>query len=819
MYITNKWTKTIGYMLRLAQRRNTSTGSVWLTALLCGCLCGTSGLLSAQDASSNPPTKCPVTGLTYASTASATADTAAREATEDDTMRPTTAAGAYSNRDWWPNQLNLDILSQNSLKSNPMGADFNYADEFKKLDLNALKKDINALITTSQDWWPADYGSYGPLFIRMAWHSAGTYRVTDGRGGAGYGTQRFAPLNSWPDNANLDKARRLLWPIKQKYGNKISWADLMVLTGNCALENAGFKTFGFAGGREDVWEPQKDIYWGPETEWLGDKRYTGDRQLENPLAAVQMGLIYVNPEGPNGKPDPLAAAKDIRTTFGRMAMNDEETVALIAGGHTLGKAHGAADPSKFVGPAPEAAPLEEQGLGWKNSFGTGNADATITSGLEGAWTTTPAQWSHDYFDHLFNYEWELTKSPAGAQQWTPKDKSAQGIVPDAHDASKTHAPVMFTTDLALKMDPIYGPISKRFHENPEEFEKAFAKAWYKLTHRDMGPVTRCLGPEVAPAQLWQDPIPKVDYGVIGEKDIADLKGKILNSGLSVSQLVSTAWASAATFRGSDKRGGANGARIRLAPQKDWEVNQPAELARVLQTLEKIQKDFNSSQTGGKKVSLADLIVLGGCAAVEQAAKKAGHEVKVPFAPGRNDTTQELTDVDSFEVLEPTVDGFRNYLRSGDSRRPEEMLVDRANLLTLTAPEMTVLVGGMRVLNANFDKSPMGVLTTRPETLTNDFFVNLLDMSMQWQKAAGREHVYEARDRKTGEVKWTGTEVDLVFGSNSQLRALAEVYASDDSKQKFVDDFVAAWNKVMNLDRFDLDPAQRIGSRSVALSQR
>ncbi len=820
--------------------RRLGSGTCWHLALAASCLIGIfAGSTLAQETGSTAPpikepaaagvashttgqhgsqmergAKCPITGLTYASTASTTA-----EKSVDEEPNSATMAGAYSNRDWWPNQLNLDMLSQNSLKSNPMGKDFDYAEEFNELDLQAVKKDIEKLMTTSQDWWPADYGHYGPLFIRMAWHSAGTYRIADGRGGAGYGTQRFAPLNSWPDNANLDKARRLLWPIKQKYGDKLSWADLMILAGNCALESAGFETMGFGGGREDVWEPQKDIYWGPESEWLGDERYTGDRELENPLAAVQMGLIYVNPEGPNGKPDPLAAAKDIRETFGRMAMNDEETVALIAGGHTLGKAHGAADPSKFVGPAPEAASIQEQGLGWKNSYKSGKGDDTITSGLEGAWTSTPATWSHDYFNHLFEYEWELTKSPAGAQQWTPKEKSAQGIVPDAHDASKSHAPIMFTTDLALRMDPIYGPISKRFHENPKEFEKAFAKAWYKLTHRDMGPYSRLLGPLVpAKAELWQDPVPAVDFVLIESDDIAALKGKILNSGLSISQLVSTAWASASTFRGSDKRGGANGARIRLAPQKDWEVNQPAELAKVLQTLEKIQQDFNGSQTDGKKVSLADLIVLGGCAAVEQAAKNAGHDVQVPFAPGRTDATQEMTDVESFAVLEPTVDGFRNYLGPGQYR-PTESLINRAQLLTLTAPEMTVLVGGMRVLNANFENSQQGVFTKRPETLTNDFFVNLLDMSNQWQKSTEREHFFEGRARKSGEVKWTGTEVDLVFGSNSQLRALAEVYACEDAEQKFVNDFVAAWNKVMNLDRFDLDPDLRKGANSVALSQR
>ena len=721
-----------------------------------------------------------------------------------------TAAGALSNKDWWPNQLNLQILHQNSAKSNPMGEGSHYAEEFKKLDLDALKKDINALMTTSQDWWPADYGHYGPLFIRMAWHSAGTYRVADGRGGASYGTQRFAPLNSWPDNANLDKARRLLWPIKQKYGRRISWADLMVLSGNCALESMGLKTFGFAGGREDVWEPQEDIYWGPESKWLGDKRYTGDRKLENPLAAVQMGLIYVNPEGPNGKPDPLAAARDIREAFGRMAMNDEETVALIAGGHTFGKAHGAASAEKYVGPEPEGASLKEQGLGWKNTFGKGNAGDTITSGLEGAWTSTPTHWSNGYFDNLFGYEWKLVKSPAGAWQWTPTDASAKGTVPDAHDRSKSHAPMMFTTDLAMKMDPIYGLISKRFHKNPDEFANAFAKAWYKLTHRDMGPVSRCLGPLVPKPQLWQDPVPVVDHELIGDSDIVALKGKILASGLSSSRLVSTAWASASTFRGTDKRGGANGARIRLAPQKDWKVNNPGELAKVLQALEKIQQDFNSSQSGGKKVSLADLIVLGGCAAVEEAAKKARHDVKVPFAPGRTDASQEMTDVQSFAVLEPTSDGFRNFHGHELDRPAEELLIDRAHLLTLTAPEMTVLIGGMRVLNANSGNSQLGVFTKRPETLTNDFFVNLLDMSTEWQKSPVCEHFFEGRDRKTGKVKWTASSVDLVLGSNSQLRAIAEVYAADDSQEKFVRDFVAAWNKVMNLDRFDLAPALRKG---------
>ena len=705
---------------------------------------------------------------------------------------------------WWPNQLNLRILHQNSPLSDPVGQEFNYAEEFKTLDLDALKKDIISVMTTSQDWWPADYGHYGGFFIRMAWHSAGTYRIGDGRGGAASGTLRFAPLNSWPDNVNLDKARLLLWPIKQKYGRKISWADLMVFTGNCALESMGFKTLGFAGGREDVWEPEEDIYWGPEDTWLGDERYSGDRELENPLGAVQMGLIYVNPEGPNGNPDPLAAARDIRETFARMAMNDEETVALIAGGHTFGKAHGAADADKYVGPEPEGAGLEEQGLGWKNSFGSGKASDTISSGLEGAWTTEPTKWDNNYFDNLFGYEWEQVKSPAGATQWTPTDASAAGTVPDAHDPSKKHAPMMFTTDLALKVDPIYAPISKRFYENPEEFADAFAKAWYKLTHRDMGPHSRCLGPLVpAEPQLWQDPVPEVDHELIGEQDIVALKDKIVASGLSISQLVSTAWASAATFRGTDKRGGANGARIRLAPQKDWEVNSPAELGKVLQSLEEIQTDFNSSQSGGKQVSLADVIVLGGCAAVEQAAKNAGHDVQVPFSPGRTDALQEQTDVDSFAVLEPTADGFRNYPANGHKRPAEELLVDRAQMLTLTAPELTVLVGGMRVLNANVGQSELGVFTDRPETLTNDFFVNLLDMNTEWQASSAYEDVFEGRERATDELKWTGSTVDLVFGSNSQLRAVAEVYACDDSQQAFIRDFVTAWDKVMNLDRFDL----------------
>jgi catalase-peroxidase len=718
--------------------------------------------------------------------------------------RQHTLAGAATNADWWPNQLNLKVLRQNSPRSTPMKEKFNYAEEFKSLDLEAVIKDLHALMTDSQAWWPADYGHYGPFFIRMAWHAAGTYRVTDGRGGAGSGSQRFAPLNSWPDNVSLDKARRLIWPIKQKYGRKLSWADLMVLTGTVALESMGLKTFGFAGGREDVWEPEEDIYWGPEAEWLGDQRYSGDRELENPLGAVQMGLIYVNPEGPNGKPDPLGSARDIRETFARMAMNDEETVALTAGGHTFGKCHGAADPDKYVGPAPEAADIEEQGLGWKNSFGSGSGVDTISNGIEGAWTTNPVKWDNDYFDILFKYEWELTKSPAGAQQWTPKGTSAAGTVPDAHDPSKRHAPMMTTADIALRMDPAYEKISRHFFENPQEFADAFARAWYKLTHRDMGPISRYLGPRV-PAEelLWQDPIPAVDHELIAAQDMAALKAEILASGLTISQLVTTAWASAATFRGSDKRGGANGARIRLAPQKDWDVNQPVELSKVLQSLEAIQKGFNSAQSGDKKVSLADLIVLGGCAAIEEAAKKAGHDVKVPFSPGRMDASQEQTDVDSVAFLEPTADGFRNYLQKGRKGSAAELLLDRANLLTLTAPEMTVLVGGMRALKANFGQSELGVFTKRPETLTNDFFVNLLNMNTKWQKSATSEGVLEGRDRATGELKGTGTVVDLVFGSNSQLRALAEVYASNDAQQTFVRDFVAAWNKVMNLDRFDL----------------
>jgi catalase-peroxidase len=713
-------------------------------------------------------------------------------------------AGTPANANWWPDQLNLKILHQHSQLSNPMGEAFNYAEEFKSLDLDAVIKDLHALMASSQDWWPADYGHYGPFFIRMAWHSAGTYRIADGRGGAGSGSQRFAPLNSWPDNVSLDKARRLIWPIKQKYGRKLSWADLIILTGNVALESMGLKTFGFAGGREDIWEPEEDIYWGSETKWLGDERYKGDRQLDNPLGAVQMGLIYVNPEGPNGKPDPVAAARDIRETFARMAMNDEETVALIAGGHTFGKAHGAADPVKYVSREPEGAGIEEQGFGWSNSFGSGKGVDAISSGLEGAWTTNPVKWDNNYFENLFGYEWELTKSPAGAHQWTPKNGAAAGTVPDAHDPKKRHAPIMFTTDLSLKIDPSYEKISKRFLEHPQEFADAFAKAWYKLTHRDMGPLSRYLGPLVPKEHLlWQDPVPAVDHKLIDAQDITALSAKILASGLSISQLVMAAWASAVTFRGGDKRGGANGARIRLAPQKDWEVNQPAELAKVLQTLETIQKDFNGAQSGGKKVSFADLIVLGGSAAVEEAAKKAGHDVKVGFSPGRTDASQEQTDVHSFAPLEPTADGFRNYLRKEHEGSAAELLVDRANLLTLTAPEMTVLIGGLRALNANFGQSEHGVFTKRPGLLTNDFFVNLLDMNTKWQKSAASGGVLEGRDRATGNLKWTGTVVDLVFGSNAQLRALAEFYACGDSQEAFVRDFVAAWSKVMNLDRFDL----------------
>lgn len=711
-----------------------------------------------------------------------------------------TAGGGTSNRDWWPNQLNLDILRQHSSLSNPMGEEFNYAEEFKKLDLAAVKKDLFELMTDSQDWWPADYGHYGGLFIRMAWHSAGTYRISDGRGGGGTGNQRFAPLNSWPDNANLDKARILLWPIKQKYGKKLSWADLMILAGNCAIESMGLKTFGFAGGRADIWEPEKDIYWGSEAEWLGDKRYEGDRELENPLAAVQMGLIYVNPEGPNGKPDPVASGKDIRETFGRMAMNDEETVALVAGGHTFGKCHGAGD-AAHVGPEPEGAGIEEQGLGWKSTFGSGKGDDTITSGIEGAWTPNPIKWDNGYFDMLFGYEWELTKSPAGAYQWVPKDVKEEDLAPAAHDPSKKVTTIMTTADMAMRMDPIYEPISRRFHENPDEFADAFARAWFKLTHRDMGPKSRYLGPEVPEEELiWQDPVPAVDHELIEESDIAELKNRILASGLSITELVYTAWASASTFRGSDNRGGANGARIRLAPQKDWKVNNPPQLAKVLGTLETIQKEFNEAQTGNKKVSLADLIVLGGCAAVEKAA---GNDVKVPFTPGRSDATEDQTDVESFAVLEPEADGFRNYSKTKFTISAEEMLVDRAQLLTLTAPEMTVLFGGLRVLNTNFDHSNHGVFTNRPEQLTNDFFFNLLDLGTTWKATSEDGDIFEGRDRKTGEKKWTGTRVDLIFGSNSELRAIAEVYGCEDSQEKFVKDFVVAWNKVMNLDRFDL----------------
>ena len=714
-----------------------------------------------------------------------------------------TAGSGTRNRDWWPNQLKLNILRQHSSLSDPMDKSFNYAEEFNSLDLDAVKKDIFALMTDSQDWWPADYGHYGPLFVRMAWHSAGTYRIADGRGGAGSGTQRFAPLNSWPDNANLDKARMLLWPIKQKYGRKLSWADLLVLTGNCALESMGFQTFGFAGGREDVWEAPEDIYWGSEKEWMGDERYTADRELENPLAAVQMGLIYVNPEGPNGRPDPLAAAQDIRETFARMAMNDEETVALIAGGHTFGKTHGAADPSKYIGAEPSAAGISEQGLGWKNTLGSGNGVHTITSGLEGAWTTTPTKWGHEYFENLFGFEWELTKSPAGAYQWKPKNEGGTGTVPDAHDPAVRHAPFMLTTDLSMRVDPAYEKVSRRFFEHPEEFADAFARAWFKLTHRDMGPIARYLGPEVpAEVQIWQDPIPAVTHPLIDEQDIAALKSTILASGLSVSQLVSTAWASASTFRGSDKRGGANGARLRLAPQKDWEVNNPSQLETVLKTLEGIEREFSDAQSGGKRVSLADLIVLGGCVGVEKAAQAAGHTITVPFTPGRADAAQDQTDVASFAALEPAADGFRNYLKSKHMASAEEMLIDKAQLLTLTAPEMTALFGGMRVLDTNFDHSQRGVFTGRPGMLTNDYFVNLISFGTKWSATSEADDVFEGRDRVTGAVKWTGTRADLIFGSNSELRAIAEVYACDDAKDKFVQDFVAAWNKVMNLDRFD-----------------
>jgi catalase-peroxidase len=745
-------------------------------------LAGAAAAVPNSEQSISGPTKCPVTGG----------------------ARKHTVAGAPTNAQWWPDQLNLKILHQNSPMADPMEKTFNYAEEFKKLDLDAVVKDLRELMTTSQEWWPADFGHYGPFFIRMAWHSAGTYRTGDGRGGAGYGTQRFAPLNSWPDNANLDKARRLLWPIKQKYGRRLSWADLLVLTGNVALESMGFKTFGYAGGREDVWEPQEDIFWGPESKWMGDERYTGDRDLDAPLAAVQMGLIYVNPEGPNGKPDPASSARDIRETFARMAMSDEETVALIAGGHTFGKTHGAADAGKYVGSEPEGAMIEEQGLGWKNSFGNGNGAHTITSGLEVTWTTAPAKWDNNYFENLFGHEWELVKSPAGANQWAPKNGAAADAVPGAHNGSARHAPGMLTTDIALRVDPNYAAISKRFLDNPQEFAEAFAKAWYKLTHRDMGPISRYLGPLVPKEpQLWQDPLPAVDHALINEQDAAALKAKILASGLSISQLATTAWASASTFRGSDKRGGANGARLGLLPQKDWEVNQPAELAKALEKLKAIQKEFNGAQKGGKKVSLADLIVLGGCAAVEEAAKKGGHEVKVAFSPGRTDALQEQTDVHSFAVLEPHADGFRNYVSSANGHRPaEEMLVDRAQLLKLSAPEMTALVGGMRALGANYGGTKHGVLTDRPGTLTNDFFVNLLDMKTKWEPTL-TDGVYEGKDRSTGKVKWTGTRVDLIFGSNSQLRAVAERYACDDSKEAFAQDFAKAWGKVMELDRYEL----------------
>jgi len=739
-----------------------------------------------NNSSVNPESKCPFTG--------------------GKSIRKS-AGGGMSNREWWPNALKVNILRQNSELSNPMDKDFNYAEAFGKLDLEALKKDLTDLMTDSQDWWPADYGHYGPLFIRMAWHSAGTYRVGDGRGGAGSGSQRFAPLNSWPDNGNLDKARLLLWPIKQKYGRSISWADLMILTGNVALESMGFKTFGFAGGREDIWEPEQDIYWGSEGEWLGDKRYTGDRELEAPLAAVQMGLIYVNPEGPNGNPDPVASGRDIRETFGRMAMNDEETVALIAGGHTFGKAHGAADPDKYVSAEPAGAPIEEMSTGWKNSYGAGNAEYSITSGLEGAWTTKPAQWTNDYFKHLFAYDWELTKSPAGAHQWTPKGGAGAGTVPDAHVEGKTHAPIMLTADLALRMDPIYEPISRRFHENPDEFADAFARAWYKLTHRDMGSRDRYLGPDVPEEVLiWQDPVPAVDHALVDNDDIKELKTNILSTGISVAQLVGTAWASASTFRKSDGRGGANGGRIRLAPQKDWEVNNPGQLVVVLNKLEEVQKAFNDAQMDGKKISIADLIVLAGCAGVETAAKKAGHEIIVPFTPGRTDATQEMTDVESFAVLEPEADGFRNYSKGAFAISAEEMLIDRAHLLSLTAPEMTILIGGLRAININYDGSKNGVFTENPGTLTNDYFINLLDMNTTWKAISKAEDVFEGRNRKTDELKWIGTRVDLIFGSNTDLRALAEVYGSKDMNKQFIDKFINVWNKIMNLDRFDVKQA-------------
>jgi catalase-peroxidase len=794
--MTNDPSSAIPSRARTPALRLNGIKPLWLAAITLGLGLGPAGTLRAQpNPSSTTPnkdmsdiTKCPVMGAPAPATRH-------------------TVAGGLSNRDWWPEMLNINILHQNSPKGNPLGADFDYAKEFKSLDLAALKKDLTALMTDSQDWWPADYGNYGPFFIRMSWHSAGTYRVTDGRGGACYGTQRFAPLNSWPDNGNLDKARRLLWPIKQKYGQKISWADLMVLTGNVALESMGFKTFGFAGGRADVWEPQEDIFWGPETEWLGDKRYSGDRELAKPLGAVQMGLIYVNPEGPNGKADPIASARDIRETFGRMAMNDEETVALIAGGHTFGKGHGAGSPES-VGVDPEGAPIEQQGFGWRNKFGSGKGGDTITSGLEGAWTTTPTAWSHGYFTNLFAFEWELTKTPAGAQIWKPTGDAGKGSVPDAHDKAKSHHPIMFTTDLALRMDPAYEKISRRFLEHPEQFAEAFAKAWYKLTHRDMGPYVRCLGSEVPAPQLWQDPVPANDHPLIDENDTTALKAALLASGLTPSQLVSTAWASASTFRGSDKRGGANGARIRLAPQKDWEVNNPTELAKTLAAIEKVQATFNAAAPGGKKVSIADLIVLGGSAGIEAAAAAAGNTVKVPFTPGRTDATQEMTEVDSVAFLEPKADAFRNFLGKTLDRPAPETLVDRAQLLTLSAPEMTVLLGGMRVLNTNVGFPGLGVFTKAPGTLTNDFFTNLLDMGVEWKVSPMCQHFYEGKDRKTGETKWTASSADLIFGSNSQLRALAEVYGSTDGKAKFLTDFTAAWTKVMNLDRFDLTVAAK-----------
>lgn len=788
----------------------------WVNTLVVGCALAIGSPLASGQEASPEVSKCPVTGAIESFTA--LKGSFHSPMVQEDEEQGSTVSGPKTIRDWWPEQLDLSVLHQNSALSNPMGDDFDYAEAFAEVDLDELKKDIKEVMTTSQSWWPADYGHYGPFFIRMAWHSAGTYRVADGRGGASDGTQRFAPLNSWPDNANLDKARRLLWPIKKKYGRNVSWADLMILAGNCALESMGFETYGFAGGRADVWEPQQDIYWGPESEWMGAERYKVGENLDNPLAATTMGLIYVNPEGPKRQPDPLLAAKAIRETFGNMAMNDEETVALIAGGHTFGKAHGAAKPDENVGPEPEAADLEAQGLGWKNDYGKGNAEDTITSGLEGAWTTTPTEWSNGYLDNLYGYEWELTKSPAGAWQWKPKSDDAEGTVPDAHIPDKFHAPMMFTTDLALKMDPAYGKITKRFHENPDQFKEAFAKAWYKLTHRDMGPHSRLLGPEVPEPQLWQDPVPEVDHPLVDQQDIAQLKTQLRDSGLTIQELVATAWSSASTFRGSDNRGGANGARIRLEPMSDWEANQPEQLAKVLETLEGIQKEFNDGSDDAK-ISMADLIVLGGCAAIEKAAQEAGYNVSVPFTPGRTDATAEMTDAEGLAVLKPSADGFRNYLSDSYRQSPEAMLVDRAQLLTLTAPEMTVLLGGMRVLDVNYEGADHGVFTDAPGTLSNDFFVNLLDMGTVWSQSEEDENVFEGRDRESGEVKWTGTRVDLVFGSNSQLRAIAEVYATDDAKEKFVKDFVAVWNKVMNLDRFDLEPEQRQGSGQMSVSTR